>query len=341
MTPFEPEKVMQEVMKRYGFHELGGYVHIPEAENGLVHKVRFDGKDYMVKKMHRNTTPADLNYINNFTRYMNSRIPEVAVLNVALDGQFYFGEEGAYIVVGDWLPGKKYHHSEPWLIKAVAELMANLHKTSMVWPEGGKRPQMASLEDLDWDRNGMFDRETVTRVLRRDPSPMFETSKPADRPDVEFILSKVDLIFEEYEKTEKWMKNLAGSGRLLTRAVIHGDIYNSNLLWEDQRITGVLDWDCCQYEPLVYELGRVLWEYSKNSDKGTIDPVRSACFLESYLSAGGPVSGDQMDLMLGYIRLLRVTEVLFYVQNAVIGDYWSAPYSAANVRALENLPDKL
>jgi Ser/Thr protein kinase RdoA (MazF antagonist) len=339
MVGFDLEKTIQEVMLRYGFHSLGDAVHIPEAENGLVHRVTFDGKDYMVKKMHRNTRLSDISYINAFTLYMKQWIPEVAVLEKTTDGQFYVGQDGAYIVVGKWLPGTKARSFEPWLVKAVAGLLARLHRYSLEWPEGRKRVCTTTLEDLDWENNSMFERETVTRVLLEDPSPMYETAAPGEKGYVDDILAKRDLIFREYAKMAEWTANLANSGKGQLKAVIHGDIYPSNLLWDHEQLTGILDWDSCQYEPLVYELGRVMWEFCKDKTKGTIDPARSDLFLSTYCSAGGPVPEDEMNYMIPYIRLLRITEILFYVQNSTRGDYWSASYTAENLRALENLPE--
>jgi Ser/Thr protein kinase RdoA (MazF antagonist) len=206
------------------------------------------------------------------------------------------------------------------------------------WPEGKKRAGVPTLEELDWENNSMYNRETVNRVLRQDPSPLYRTSPEKVHTSVDYFLSRKDQIFIEYDNAAKWMKGLSTSGRPLLRAVIHGDLYPSNLLWEGRRITGILDWDSCQYEPLVYELGRVLWEYCKEKGRGTIDRSREEFFIDSYFNAGGPVPRDQMDLAHSFIRMLRIMELLFYLQNAVIGDYWDAEYTAENMKALENLP---
>ena len=102
-----------------------------------------------------------------------------------------------------------------------------------------------------------------------------------------------------------------------------------------------MDWDECQYEPLVYDLSRGIWEFCKDKAKTDIDMTLAEKFLQVYFEAGGPVPKEQTDLLLPYIRLVRIVEVLFYIVNSVIGDYWNAEYTVRNLKALKNLPEKL
>lgn len=331
--------VIDSIKQHYGFSIVEDIKHIPDAQTGIVYKVKIDGKYYVVKKMHRSTKLSGLLYMNEVTSYLNKYMPEVATLEKTSDDKAYMIVDDSVLVVGKWLSGEKVSSCEPWVVKESAEMLAKLHKYALYCPIQEKRADHTTYEDLDWERNPLFNMDTVKRVLFEDSSFLYNTTASNEHQQVDYILSKRKLILEEHEKMKCWMKKLMSSGRQMLSAPIHGDIYHSNLLWLNKRISAVIDWDECQYAPLVYELGRVLWEFCKDSEKETIDKDKAEIFLSSYFNAYGPVPRDQLDLILPYIRMLRIVEVLFYIVNAVIGDYWNASYSAANVRALENLPE--
>src|SRR6185503_9652598 len=113
------------------------------------------------------------------------------------------------------------------------------------------------------------------------------------------IVSSQSLIREERELFRKWVATL--DDRVLTWGTIHGDFYPNNLLVEAFEITGVVDWDDCQREWLVWELSRALWEFCKNEDDHTLKSGWATSFIHEYCEAGDLVKPHELELIIPLI----------------------------------------
>jgi Ser/Thr protein kinase RdoA (MazF antagonist) len=74
---------------------------------------------------------------------------------------------------------------------------------------------------------------------------------------------------------------------------VHGDFYRGNLLATNGVIRAILDWDDARVEPLLLELAGATFEFSRDRTH-RLDPAKARRFVSTYLSAGGPVSGQEL-----------------------------------------------
>lgn len=209
----------------------------------------------------------------------------------ATSGQPYAESGGRLAPLSYWLLNSQPSPDSPQILEASAALLARVHRSSLDSPVKNSRPDRPAYQFLDWTRNYLFDIDTVRRILFEDSSPLYDTCQKEDWGVVSKILFRKKFLMEQFEVRWNWSKQLGGIGRSLLRAPIHGDIYAANLLCEEDRITALIDWDECQFEPLVYELGRVLWEFAKDGRTHTLNEGKRQRFLASYWKAGGPSPG--------------------------------------------------
>jgi Ser/Thr protein kinase RdoA (MazF antagonist) len=74
---------------------------------------------------------------------------------------------------------------------------------------------------------------------------------------------------------------------------VHGDFYRGNLLARDGAVRAILDWDDARMEPLLLETAGATFEFSRDRAH-RLDPDRARRFLSAYLSAGGPLTRQEL-----------------------------------------------
>jgi Ser/Thr protein kinase RdoA (MazF antagonist) len=131
-----------------------------------------------------------------------------------------------------------------------------------------------------------------------------------------------------------------GPSTALPLAPIHDDYHRKNLLVVGDTITALLDWDGCHPDWLLLDMSVATWEFCLDKPAHTLYLPQAQAFVGAYVAAGGPVSEDELALVIPLMRLRRVIEILFDLQKAVTGDGWNADaaeYLVHNLVALENL----
>lgn len=99
---------------------------------------------------------------------------------------------------------------------------------------------------------------------------------------------------QEAADLDAWLDHLHHTGRPLPRAAIHGDLNPRNLLFREDRLVGVIDFDGCRVEPLAWEVAQTA------VGEPDIDPQ---VFWRQYLDAGGPLDPGDIDLLGGFARI--------------------------------------
>ncbi|MBX3111789.1 MAG: phosphotransferase [Fimbriimonadaceae bacterium] len=89
---------------------------------------------------------------------------------------------------------------------------------------------------------------------------------------------------------ESWLDELEGQ----PTGFIHGDYYPSNVILFDGQIAGVIDWDEATVGPLVWELGRAVWEFAGDAENRTFDGQVAHAFLEGYVRERGPMPSRRL-----------------------------------------------
>jgi Ser/Thr protein kinase RdoA (MazF antagonist) len=137
--------------------------------------------------------------------------------------------------------------------------------------------------------------------------------------------------------SRNWVAHLVASGRKLQMAPTQEDYYSHNLLVQARQISGVVDWDECGPEWLAFELGWATWEFCSDKPTHRLNLAWTRRFLAAYREAGGPVPSGDFDLLLPFIRCVRIQEILFNLEQARLGQPWSPAYMLHNLLSLENL----
>src|SRR5947209_2324566 len=273
---------------------------------------------FVLRVSHPSRTPESVAYEHALMRFMRGHLWQVPDLFAARDGLTHFLCDGHVVSLFEWMPGETADRERAAVRGEAARVLARIHQAALQYPDHSPRPQYPSLRDLDWDRNRMWEWEPVRGFLRpraRGHGPAIlagaDTEEAALRRQIADRLPQIE---QEREGLRAWVARLAASGRPLLFAPTHGDYHRGNLLVDGDRITAVLDWDECQPEWLAFELGRALWEFSKSKQRHTLLAARAHAFLQAYREAGGPVAAADFDLLLPFIRCVRLIETLTYLR---------------------------
>ncbi|HEY9599888.1 MAG TPA: phosphotransferase [Cyanophyceae cyanobacterium] len=229
----------------------------------------------------------------------------------------YFCHDGLLVTLFPLMMGRVLDRENEAECISAAKMLARLHNAGLEYPDVSPRPSYPPLRELDWDNNRIWRWVEVENLLFNQSEKFLEgVSDPEKRFCTQQIFAKRTEIAREREVFRDWVAALTASGRSLVSAPIQGDYWRNNLLVKEGQISAVLDWDECQTEWLVYELGRATWEFCKDRRQHTLNHQKTMRFLQAYQEAGGAVPSTNFDLLIPLIRCVRVIEVLFALQQA-------------------------
>jgi len=93
-------------------------------------------------------------------------------------------------------------------------------------------------------REGRFRLEDVAALLDR--------AEAAGRPELAAPIARLRAVHAQVKQA------LAGPFSGLARGVIHGDLFRDNVLWQDERIVALLDWESASHGVLAYDVAVTL-----------------------------------------------------------------------------------
>jgi Ser/Thr protein kinase RdoA (MazF antagonist) len=87
------------------------------------------------------------------------------------------------------------------------------------------------------------------------------------------------------------------------------------------------------------DVANAVWEFCSDDESHALDSTAAQAFLQAYAAAGGPVTDQEFDLLLPFIRCRRLIEILTALHGVATGDTWdeSPDYLVHNLIALEKL----
>ena len=83
---------------------------------------------------------------------------------------------------------------------------------------------------------------------------------------------------------DEWWSDFLATSR--PHQALHGDYYRGNILVDDGRFKGLLDWDNAFVGPPAQEVAWASWEWTPASDEFDLEYCHE--FLAAYVAAGGP-----------------------------------------------------
>lgn len=116
---------------------------------------------------------------------------------------------------------------------------------------------------------------------------------------------------DEAADLETWLESVRSAGRELRRGIVHGDFNPRNLLFRNDRLVAVIDWESCHVDVLAYEAALAL---------KAPDPL---AFWRTYLDAGGPLTVEDIDLLSGFARIDTLAGLYFTTDGGDRSKPWA------------------
>jgi Ser/Thr protein kinase RdoA (MazF antagonist) len=329
------------IEKRYGTGEIlqcnrlkGGYW------NDVI-AIRTEKGRFVLRISHPTTKAEGVKYEHTLMKFMNKRINEVLAPVEQFDNTTVFVHEGRIISVYPFMIGEI-----PDVIRnahrvSAAKMLAQLHLAALECPFYQKRIGQDSLKELNWEQNHMWNWKQVKRFLENDLAKTrsaVQFNKNQIQCIGEIFASRLE-IEQQKDHISKWLLDLVASKPNLLFAPTHGDYYKGNLLFKDDKITAVIDWDESRPDWLSYELARATWEFCEDENHHTLNREKALNFVSAYQEAGGPVPSAEFNLLVPFIRCVRIIEVLFHLGQASQSEEWDPEYTLHNLKSLMNLYD--
>jgi Ser/Thr protein kinase RdoA (MazF antagonist) len=105
---------------------------------------------------------------------------------------------------------------------------------------------------------------------------------------------------------EVWLDDLQTSRRPLAEATIHGDLNLRNLIFRDNRLVAVIDWDDCRVGPIAWEVAQTAFE---------VAAAERLTFWSAYLNAGGPLLPGDVNLLPNLARMGALLQLQYTVKD--------------------------
>lgn len=325
---------------RYDIGPIGPAVVLEGGYWNTVLRLDCSGGVFVLRISHPSTETQSVAYEHALMRFMSARIPQVPAPLVGRDGSTFFQHEGRVISLFPFMPGRIPNRENDAVRMKAACMLARLHQAGLAYPDPSPRPGYPPLQAFDWDHHRLWDWLQVETLLSGEAGRMANATRHfrgGIPPAMRLIFTRWLQISQGREQIQAWIAQLASSGRPLLFAPTHGDYYRGNLLAEGDRLTAVIDWDECQPEWLTYELGRAVWEFCHDRATHTLDKAKASQFLQVYQDAGGVVPAEEFDLLVPFMRCVRLIEVLFHLGEAARGESWDPDYTWHNWLSFENL----
>jgi len=290
---------------------------------------------YALRRLHPTINEFGAGFIHNATKFISKSVPET-LCNLEADGNGYVILENRIITICPWINGEPLPYTKQRK-KEIAFLLGRLHKASNSSMIKEYRPDRIPFCYLPPDKNFIFDIDTVKHILYKDAYNL-KSNNPEMREEIDCIISKREDIFRWHDETFNFYDGVKKVFHNMTKGPIHADIYSSNILWENEKITCLIDWDECKTESFCYELARALYEIAgiPDNDVRNLNDVYE--FINNYYVEEGAVQKWELDYVFGFIRAIRIFDLLLYINNSVLGEYYNIKYMLSNIRALESLP---
>jgi Ser/Thr protein kinase RdoA (MazF antagonist) len=316
------------------------YKRLPGGERNDIFKLDFHGASPLILRIiHHATELSGVRYTNNWSAFAASRMKEAVSPFLTKSNDSVFIHDGMICELMPFVDGLNSNREIPAHRDEIAKIQARLHRIGLQYPDQRPRPDRPRLLEFDFEDNYVYNWEVVDKMLKSGGKALFSDARHQSAEEQEKIAGIYERREALYKGKEEFKKftSVLKERRGLLYAPIHGDLYGPNVLMKDDRVAGILDWDECGNDLLVYELGRVLWEYCKNPERTGFTIEQSVRYLSVYKAEGGPVPEDEWDLMIPLLRYLKYIEVMLYINNSVIGDVWDPSYGLENIKALTAL----
>ena len=266
-----PDDVPREVLLAFGMQDAG----VTRIEQGLVNRHwRLDLGDrrYVLRRYHPRRTGEAIAWEQWLVDFAAKLGWPVAKPVAAGDGSTLVEHGGWYWAVAPFLEGTPFAGTSRAAFERQGETLAELHD-NLEGLGGGQRPGFGPTWDLDvWV--GLWGAASFDSLV---------DELSAVRPELAELVRR--------ERARNVSELMDGGVEQLPLLPIHGDFQRFNLLWNDDRITGIVDFDFCRRDALIADLAPLLVPFMP------LEPGQAAALLAGYQAVRPLTERERMLLM--------------------------------------------
>lgn len=297
-------------------------------------------KNYVIRIIHHSVPFVGVEFTNDWA-LTAARGCDVAVgPMLTKDGKSFIVYEGKAVCFYPMIEGDHADPSDPLIRDDMAIRQAQLHKIGVSCHIKAPRPDRTQMLTFDFEDNFLYNWERVDKMLREGGHTLFNDPRRQSEHDLRCaheLYDRREALYRAKEEFSALVKDINSRSLKLTYAPIHGDIYSSNVLAKDHRITGIVDWDECNYDLTAYELARTCFMFCDDETHTTYDMKKAERFLKLYEENGGATPKSEYFLMVPMLRMLKFMDIMLYMHNTIIGDTWTPSYGLKSIIALDEL----
>ena len=293
--------VEEELVRVLGYYGLGELRAAQRTEHGFVNDnwtVETDWGRYFLKRRHPYLRQPDLIRAQHalIERLRQAGFPAPTVVPTA-GGETFLVLGGEFYEIHEYVEGEPYDHDRPAHLEEAALTLGRYH----VHIENFAPQALRDLGELYSPTilSTILTHLTKAWRLDRDPDPSTSSGHRLAQVVRQLGAQAADLA-----------ARFAGHGAL-PHLVIHGDYYAGNLLFDGDRIVGVVDYDKARWQPRVVELAEALIYFASPRPghlkhlvyPGFLDWEPFARFLQNYARAA-VLNENELPALPDYIRCI-------------------------------------
>ena len=269
-----------------------------ENTNYFVDARDAEGRDHpLVLTLFERGSEQALPYFVELTTYLDQQGLPVPSPYRDHDGQALQRLKGKSCVLVPRFPGHHPATPNPQQCRVIGAALARMHLASPGFPL-----------QRDNDRGALWREHASSRV-----APLLKEDQR-------------DLLLQQ---VQAWKQRLPQLARL-PAGITHGDLFHDNALFEDDRLTGIIDfYNACQ-DVLLYDLAVLVNDWCSGQDF-VLDPVRLQSVLAGYESLR-PLTPAEQEM---WPEMLRFAALRFWLSRL---ESWHFPAAASQVRQKDPEP---
>lgn len=267
-------------------YNLGRIILLERINSGILNSsyrlMTSDDKEYFLREYHPDVTLKTVQNEVKLIKFLDEN--QVPVPNIIADnnGEFVFhtGDKFGFIceyVKGDFYPEERAELNINQLVNA-AETLAKYHH----FIQGYNQISWIPAETTNFTAGSFFSKQKAREIWNTALSTI-AGKETTDEIDTQLALiskeklAQIDLV-DEF--------SLNDSIRQLPTLLAHGDYRPQNLIFLENKVKAITDWELARYQPRVWELVRAMCAFSKNGSteifNTPIDISRAKLFIEAY-----------------------------------------------------------
>lgn len=213
------------------------------------------------------------------------------------DGEAFFVQE---FIEGDFFPTEGLDVNERQMVSA-AQTLARFHKVMQE-----KKPQLDTPADIqDYTTESFFSSQKALSIWK-DSLSLINQKTEIDTIDMQ-ILGIAPQKIKDILALD--VNHLNSTMSKMPSLLAHGDFTPQNLIFKDDEVVAIVDWELARYQPRVWELLRAVCSFCKTERteifNTPLDIIKAKNFITAYEEIN-PLTKEEKEMMfyLAYVASL-------------------------------------